>query len=110
MSRTKRRTNDVHEYYWVLRDWDAYFANRFMDRRTKGYQFGRDSKEGIKALAVYHSDAGTHDCKDPGPAWFRNYTSQRPLRRDSARQLRRFLQGEDLEVIIEEMPPLEYWT
>lgn len=110
MSRTFRRKNATHEYYWVVRDWDLYFKVGAFNHRTRNFQFQPGTKEYDKALSEYHSDAGTHACKEPGPTWFRNITSQRPLRRDAYRQLRRFLQGEDLEVIIEENPPLEYWT
>lgn len=110
MSRTFRRKGCTEDYYWVLRDWDLYFSNKYYDHRTRDFQLSRDSKEAIKALAKYHSDAGTDTNNEPGPAQYRLVTRQIPLRRDSARQLRRYLQGEDFEVIIGTKPPLEYWT
>ncbi len=104
MSRTIRRKNVTYEYYWVLRDW-------VISRGFMGYSMHNPkSIEGKKALNRFHSDAGTHQMREPGPAWFRNVTSQRPLRRHGREQLRKFMLDEEFEVIIEENPYLEYWT
>lgn len=106
MSRTFRRKNETREYDWVLRDWD----NWVWSLPTVRPVFTIESKSGKKALAKYHSDAGTHSCKEPGPSWFRKITRQRPLRREGKNKLRKFMLDEEIEVIIEEKPPLEYWT
>lgn len=106
MSRTFRRKNETQEYWWILRDW-VYDDNAYTGRRIN---ISSKSKEGVKLLVRYHSDAGTHACREPGPAWWRNLTSQRPLRRNGKEQLRKFMLDEEFVVIIEAMPPLEYWT
>jgi hypothetical protein len=109
MSRTFRRKNEMQEYQWVLRDWDwSYNTYGICYGQRKTYD--RDSKEAITALVRYHSDAGTHQCREPGPSWFRNLTSQRPHRRSSKEQLRKFILDQEFEVIIEDNPHLEYWT
>jgi hypothetical protein len=109
MSRTFRRKNVTQEYYWILRDWDwayntysiCYGCRKIIDPK---------SQQAKNLLAKYHSDSGTHACKEPGPAWYRNVTRQRPLRREGKEQLRKFMLNEEHEVMITENPPLEYWT
>ena len=112
MSRTFRRKNETQEYYWVLRDWDAYwyFRGYTYESVARYTNYLPKSKEGKKLLNKYHGDAGTHQCKEPGPSWYRRITRQVPLRRSSKEQLRKFMLDEEFEVIIEENPPLEYWT
>ncbi len=109
MSRTFRRKNETQEYDWILRDWDwSYNTYGICYGQRKTYD--RKSKEAITALAHYHSDAGTYTWREPGPSWFRNLTSQRPMRRQSKNQLRKFMLDEEFEVIIETNPKLEYWS
>ena len=109
MSKTKRRTKSTKDdMYRVTTDLVQRFESD--GNWIELVRVPKEEKELAKSLARYYSDAGTHQCKEPGPSWYRRITRQVPLRRDSARQIRRYLQGEDLEVIIETKPPLEYWT
>ena len=126
MSRTYRRIRYRQmwgsDLDWVLRD-SVYglenvpneTENIHLDPwswRGDSYRFfyKKDSHEGKKRIAKYFSDAGTHRFKEPGPSWFRNLFTQRPLRRHGKRELQKFLFDPEYEVIIEEKPPLEYWT
>lgn len=113
MSRTYRRKNAREEYYWVLREYNSDYG--YNDDGTWYYQswysyHSEDSDEGRKRLSHYHSDAGTFKHKEPGPSWFRNFYSQRPLRRHGKRELKKFLLDPEYEPIIEAKPPLPYWT
>ena len=91
---------------WILRDWEWVPYAGYLIRTN----IDPKSPEGILKLVKYHADGAYEYWKEPGPAWYRRITRQVPLRRSSARILRRVLQGEDLEVIIETKPPLEYWS
>ncbi len=101
MSKTFRRKQPRDDYSWVL----SAYVYRGPDRRIDPR-----SKEGKYELARYHSDMGTNLWREPGPSWYRTITRQRPLRREGARQLKKYLLNPEMEVIIEEMPPLEYWS
>ena len=126
MSRTFRRKNVTQEYYWVLREsfasaediekykdsivtinyprwggWDRYYMN---------IHFSETSEEGKKRLAHYHSDAGTIRCKEPGPRFWRNLTAERPHRRESKLQLKKYILNNEYVVVIPSKPKLEYWT
>ena len=103
MSRTIRRKNAYYEYYWVLRDWD--FSGEYL----KCIPIEAKSNVGKQRLAKFHSDANKA-FQEPGPSWFRNLTTERPQRRDAKRQLHRYLQGEDIEVILNPQDKLDYWT
>ncbi len=111
MSRTIRRKNETQEYYWVLRDMDAWRASpMWSSLRSNIFTLAADSKQGKKELNRFHSDAGTHKCMEPGPTWYRRITRQVPLRRQGKEQLRQYMLNEEMEVLIDENPPLEYWT
>lgn len=69
------------------------------------------SKEYIKVVRKYHSDAGTHSCgngKAP-PGWFRAQFVQRPHRREAVRQIKKWLLDPEYEIILESREPLPYW-
>lgn len=108
MSRTyRRRKPDAHtnlEYFVsdFVRLGDSYTWRRVL--------FEKDSKEYAKGLAKFHSDAGTWSFKEPGPSWFRNLYTERPLRRYNRRELHKFMKNSDYESMIEEKGKLEYWT
>lgn len=107
MSRTFRRKNVIAEK-WYTHDWVTAFES---DWKREAYVHVPKSKAVLKkGLARWHSDAGTYACKEPGPAWFRNLTRQRPLRRKGKEELRKFMLNEEHEVMITENPPLAYWT
>jgi hypothetical protein len=48
--------------------------------------------------------------KEPGPAWFRNLCSDRPLRRDVKNELKKFMSNPNYEPIIVSKGKLPYWT
>lgn len=73
-------------------------------------EYDRDSKEYAKGKARYHSDGGTWSFKEPGPSWFRNLFTERPLRRHTKRELQKFMLDPEYEPMVEEMGKLEYWT
>jgi hypothetical protein len=124
MSRTVRRKNRKDEYYWVLREfthidkipsdlskYDKIAVARWASSDNwVDIHFSPQSKAGKKRISRYHSDAGTHKCKEPGPSWYRRLNTQKPLRQSSRMQLQQFLKDPELEVIIDNMPPLGYWT
>lgn len=125
MSRTYRKTRYRHffhdgnpfEDYFLKADeivWDEVDkveVSRFswIDPRYD-VVYAKNSRTGKKKLAKYLSDAGTHNFKEPGPHWFRNLYSDRPLRRKGAREIQKFMQNNEYEPMIDEMPKLPYWT
>lgn len=114
MSRTYRRTKCTRRKgWWDSLDWYtsewvwAEAGYRVLYRRT----YPKDSVEYKKGKARYHSDAGSHSCKEPGPGWFRNLYSDRPLRRSSKNELRKYIAYDgEYEPMILRMDKLPYWT
>ena len=113
MSRTIRRKKkrrgskawDSIDWYvseWVLAEHGYYIAHR--------RPYPKDSKEYKKGYARYHSDAGSHSCKEPGPGWFRNLYSQRPYRRKARNEIRKFIFDPNYEPMILSKDKLPYWT
>lgn len=83
MSRTFRRRRHCYEYRWVLRVGDSvipYSARTPLDR---------NSAEGRRELARYHSDA-YEGVRSPAPRWYRREFDHR-LRTRNDRELRRWL-------------------
>jgi hypothetical protein len=72
--------------------------------------YPKDSKEFKKGYAKYHGDHGTHNCKEPGPSWFRNLTNTRPLRQQGRQEIHKWMRDEEYEPLIDAMGYLEYWT
>lgn len=108
MSRTYRRRSN--HYGWN----DRYYAlSKFV--KIEGYSFwdrvpmDPASYEYRKALAVYHSDR-TSNFKEPGPSWFRNMFTERPMRRHNKRELIRFVRIDNYEPIVYSKWPLDYYT
>lgn len=104
MSRTyRRKRGDQYTLKWVTRD---------LVRVSSGYYewIPLEGDALKKALAKYRSDAGTWSHKEPGPSWWRNIFTERPLRRKAKRELQKYLADQDYEPIIESMGKLEYWT
>lgn len=109
MSRTFRKRKKKiwsSDIKYILSDW-VYDPELMF-----GYTIKLDPKsdEAKRRVAKFRSDAGTHNCREPGPSWYRRITRQIPLRRDGKEQLRKFMLNEEYEVMITENPPLEYWT
>lgn len=91
MARTYRRKGITQDYYWVLWHWGTpYYLNRS--------SYERDSKEGKKAIAIYHSDA-TITMEGSAP---RSYCKVRwhKMRQDAKKQLHMFWKDEEHEVQI----------
>jgi hypothetical protein len=70
------------------------------------------SVEYQKESAKYHSDAGSHNFKEPGPGWFRNLFATRPNRRYNKNELRKFVLNPeyDPEILDNNAKILPYWT
>lgn len=103
MSRTYRRKNKVGNHWGSF-----YYTGKWEGLVFVPYT--KNSKEYKKGAAKFHSDAGTTSCKEPGPSWFRNLFTERPLRRHSKREIRKFMLDPDYEPIIDKKGKLEYWT
>lgn len=114
MSRTYRRVGQsklrgwFEDIAWYTSEWIwTEGSYRVLYRRP----FPKDSKEYKKGKARYHSDAATHNCKEPGPSWFRNLYSDRPLRRSSKNELRKYIACDgEYEPMILRKEKLPYWT
>lgn len=106
MSRTYRRKNDNHGEKWEIGTFCR--DHTLLGWHWKPYPPG--SVEYKRGLARYHSDVGTTPCKEPGPSWWRNLTTERKQRREGVRQLNKFINNPDYEVILNAKDPLDYWT
>lgn len=71
--------------------------------------FGKYSKEGKRRLARYRSDADTDKWHRPCGWWVTEF-SQRPYRRRSKNELRKYMLDTEYEYMIESMPVLGYWN
>ena len=93
MSRTYRRRGQSHEYYWVLRDWDATvpFGPRVL--------FDRHSRGGRLAIARFHSDA-EETTRSAAPHWYRRSFDHR-LRTANDREYRRWLTDPDYDPVMQ---------
>jgi hypothetical protein len=133
MSRTYRRRKGSAEYRafgslaeytveWVNIPRDGFYSMLTtipMDPNTKEYKIKRSE---------YYRDK-THNFKEPGPSWFRNLFSTRPLRGKAKKELHKFMRSipiyrtfygnecyflqvmnECYEPIIESKGKLPYWT
>lgn len=94
MSRTyRRKTTD--RVNWAC-DLEHYISEVVFSDYTRfsswvRVHYPKASKAYKKGLARYHSDAATTNFKEPGPSWFRNLISDRPLRRKAKNELRKFM-------------------
>jgi hypothetical protein len=82
MSRTYRRRGARHEYRWVLRElvFEAGRSTRFC--------IGRNSPQGRRAIARFHSDA-EFTMRSSAPRWYRRAFDHQ-LRTLNNRELRRW--------------------
>lgn len=89
-------------------------------RRKRGDQFmlwfytrnapNKSSAEYKRGYAMFHSDNANCSFKEPGPSWFRNMFSQRPLRARARAEIHKYLVNPEYEVVLDYNPPLPYWT
>lgn len=113
MSRTYRRKNEVGNHWSDFRYYTGEYViiHPITSIWNRVYvPFEKNSKEYKRGKAKFHSDAGTTPCKEPGPSWFRNLYTERPLRRQSKKEIRKFMLDPDYEPIIDKKGKLEYWT
>lgn len=61
-------------------------------------RYSRNSKEGKRRIAKWHSDRGVTSYKEPGPSWFKNMTVNRPNRRFYEREIQKWFDDPDYEV------------
>lgn len=107
MSRTYRQlSGDPH---WKKYEVD-YELKWFPNCMCNWVKRDKTSKEYKKALAKFHSDAGVIRFKEPGPMWFIREFTQVPYRMKCKTELAKWRKDNEYEVIIEEMPHLDYWT
>lgn len=100
MSRTiRRKTKIIKVNSWILWDWSSRIG--FMQYG----QFAKDSKEGKKALAKFHSDAGVGDLCYKSRAGWAKYYERRNIRRVCDEALHRYFNGIDEDCI---MPTIKH--
>ena len=120
MSRTVRFRKANYIPWWADYEWknwveiteEEYHITKYNTRIWNSYYRGNIYEKKVETKATYwkiHND-DIFRCKEPGPSWFRNLTSERPQRRESKRQLTKFLLDPDFEVLLDSKPPLEYYT
>lgn len=105
MARTYRRKNEKPAW-WITEELvEVHGTHRYewvpIDPQSALYK---------KNLAKHHSDAGSHNFKEPGPSFFRRETTQAPYRRRARDLIQQYLNGTIEDVVLESMPYLEYWT
>ncbi len=108
MSRTYRRKEGRgpgwQDKKWACSEWEITLVGEdthFRYFQHKLVPFDPDSDEYKRRSAKYHSDAGTHEFKEPGPRWFRNLFNTRPLRRHADREIRKFINNDEYEPMID---------
>ena len=121
MSRTIRFRKANHIPWWAnyeWRNWVEITREEYLNTKydTKLYSSSWRSKiiyekkvENKAAFWKTHKDQRFF-CHEPGPSWFRNLRSERPQRRESKRQLNKFLLDPEFEVLLDSKPHLEYYT
>jgi hypothetical protein len=104
MSRTYRFKHDKWMEKDILRD-----LVRVAPYRWEWEKISRNSPEGRKKLAEFHSDKKDYWMNYKGPSWFRKEFGQKPYKVRAKAQLQRYLRDPDYEVVVESMPHLPYW-
>jgi hypothetical protein len=100
-----------HKRYSMSKEWEPsariakYVGRDFLFM----WEVPKPQKEQRRIDALEHRDRSSY-FKEPGPAFFRNLYTERPLRRESKRQLKKFLLTPEFEVILDSKGKLEYWT
>ncbi len=95
------------EIIWA--DAESVTRTAWSDKRFN-VTYRKDSRTGRKLAAIERSDASTYRFKEPGPHWFRNLYVDRPYRRYTKNELRKFLSDQNYEPNIPRKFPLVYWT
>lgn len=93
----------------IWADAESVTRTAWSDKRFN-VTYRKDSRTGRKLAAIERSDAATYRFKEPGPHWFRNLYVDRPYRRYTKNELRKFLSDQNYEPNIPRKFPLVYWT
>lgn len=109
MSRTYRRKEGIGPGYQDKKDYCSQKVV-YEGRWPKWVDIDPGSEEYAELSAKYHSDSGTHNFKEPGPRWFRNLYTNRPLRRDSDREILKWMKNDGYEPMIDTKGKRPYWT
>lgn len=110
MSRTYRRTKNPNSFWHSRKDSWCSTWERVLPGVYELKPIPKDTDEYARKSAYYHSDAYTHECKEPGPAWYRNLYTERPQRRFNKNELRKYMLNEDYEPMCVEMERMPWWT
>lgn len=108
MSRTYRRTKNYNSNWFSRKDSYCSTLGPLWPYQYELIPIPKDTEEYARKSAYYHSDAYTHECKEPGPAWFRNLYTERPQRRFNKNELRKYMLNEDYEPMCIEMDKLPW--
>lgn len=107
MSRTfRRKRGDTTAEQWYLSEWVRSIHGYILYREP----LAKDSTEYKNGYAKYHGDRGSHNCKEPGPGWFRRLFNTKPSRAGARNEITKWLRNEEYEVVAETHPHLPYWT
>lgn len=122
MSRTYRFFRNKYIPHWNTYDWKLWedvkpgqdyvsyrFRPSYWSAPVLEGKIDPKSKQGKKILYLQTRDA-VFRCKEPGPHWFRNLMSDRPLRRKIKIQLSKYILDQDIEVEYITKYKLDYWT
>lgn len=95
MSRTiRRKTKKIKSSSWILWDWNSPIG--FME-----YAFHtKDSKEGKKAIAVYHSDAGCGDLWYKSRAGWAKKIERKKYKRQCIQALNKYRKGTEEDCVL----------
>jgi len=74
------------------------------------HSIGTNAYDVGKTMSQRDGSNSTVKYKEPEPAWFRNLTSERPLRRKHKNELRKFKLDSNYEPDIIDKGRLKYWT
>lgn len=107
MSRTYRRKSG-EEPWWLLSEWVNCFTPSGNYSHVVRIKTDPKSKEVIKEMAKYHSDS-FHKKSWQWPGWAIAEFIQRPYRRKAKREILKFLDDPDYEVILRPVPRKGYW-
>ena len=109
MSRTYRRKGKNKEY---SNGWDSleWRLTKWINCSVGFIKIDPKSKEGKRIIAKWYSDSGTNHHKEPGPMWFVREFNQVPYRMKCKNELAKWKKDNEYEVIMESIPPLDYWT
>ena len=109
----RERWMNPSEYEYAIAEYgdsiDMITHSSSWGHNTVDIWFKRNSKEGKRRLAEYRSDSASYKWHRPCGWWVAEF-SQRPYRRRSKNELRKYMLDTEYEYMIESMPVLGYWN